>query len=205
MYVQNICLNSAEIFSQLIDKSINTYKPIKEIEKEVRIKESEIWNSDWEVSENRNYNPHSYKKHNYKLSLYDPCYLNIDSNIEKEFIEHLETQPDKIDWWWQNGNEHMELNFGIKYGNFSTFQPDFIVKYKNGKVGIFDTKAIGDREAENKLKAEALQKYIEEENNKGENLFGSLVIKPGEHFRVNYSSTYQSFKVKEKDWEYLSL
>jgi len=87
----------------------------------------------------------------------------------------------------------------------STFQPDFIVKYKNGKVGIFDTKAVGDREAENKLKAEALQKYIEEENNKGANLFGSLVIKPGEHFRVNYSSTYQSFKVKEKDWKYLSF
>ena len=34
----------------------------------------------------------------------------------------------------------------------------------NLTLGIFDTKASGQREDENKLKAEALQKYIKEEN-----------------------------------------
>lgn len=204
IYMQNICLNNSEIFSVVIDKTTNEYKPIKELEKVEKMKESEVWISDWDISESRNYNPVTYKPYDYRLGLYNPCYLNIDSKIEKEFIEFLESKSDEIEWWWQNGNEHMALNFGIKYADFSTFQPDFIVKYKDGKIGIFDTKAVGDREEENKLKAEALQKYIKDENKKGKNLIGSLVIKPGEHFRVNYKSSYNSFKVNEKAWEYFS-
>jgi type III restriction enzyme len=202
IYIQNICLNNVDIFSILIDKAINEYKPIKEKEKLEKIEETEVWNPEWEISENRNFNPHTYKKYDYKLNLYNPCYLNIDSNVEKEFIEHLEANKEKLEWWWQNGNEHMALNFGIKYGNDSTFQPDFIVKYSDGKIGIFDTKAVGDRDAENALKAEALQKYISEENKKGRNLIGGLVIKSGEHFRINYELNYQPFKVNEKAWDY---
>ncbi|MBL1213560.1 MAG: DEAD/DEAH box helicase family protein [Ignavibacteriae bacterium] len=202
IYIQTVCLNNIDIFSKLIDKAIIAYKPVKEKEKLEKIEETEVWDPEWEISENRNFNPHTYKRFEYKLSLYDPCYLNIDSNIEKDFIEHLESNKDKFEWWWQNGNEHMALNFGIKYGNDSTFQPDFIVKYKDGKIGIFDTKAVGDREAENTLKAEALQKYIAEENRKGQNLFGGLVIKSGDHFRITYEQRYQPFKLNEKAWDY---
>ena len=107
--------------------------------------------------------------------MYQPCYLRIDSKIEKDFIEYLE-QSEKIIWWWQNGGEHMQVNFGIKYGKESTFQPDFLVLFTDGKLGIFDTKASGNREDENKFKNEALQKYIKEENQKGKNLFGGLII-----------------------------
>jgi len=204
VYIQNICLNNADIFSKLIDSTINAYKPFKELEKEEKIKETEVWNNDWEIPENRNYNPNVYKPFGFKLSLYQPCFLNFDSKLEKEFVEQLDSKDSEIEWWWQNGNEHMALNFGIKYGKESTFQPDFIVKYKDGRVGIFDTKAVGDREDENKIKNEALQNYIEEENKKGKNLFGGLVVKPNEHFRVYSQKEYQSFKVSEKGWEYLS-
>ena len=123
--------------------------------------------------------------------------MNFDSDIEKLFIDFLEGHKDKILWWWQNGNEHMVLNFGIKYNGGSTFQPDFLVMFKNGKLGIFDTKASGQREDENKLKAEALQRYIKEENKrkKKEILMGGLVIKEGEHFRVNSEEEYQPFKL----------
>ena len=84
---------------------------------------------------------------------------------DKEFIEYLDKNKDKILWWWQNGNEHMALNFGIKCNKKGeTFQPDFLVKFKNGKIGIYDTKASGFQEDDYKIKAEALQKYIKEEN-----------------------------------------
>jgi len=175
IFVQNIILNNADIFSRLLDQAIREYKPIKEIEIEKRIEETEKWYENWEITENRNYNPNSYKKYNYKKSLYQPCYLRIDSKIEKDFIEYLE-QSEKIIWWWQNGGEHMQVNFGIKYGKESTFQPDFLVLFTDGKLGIFDTKASGNREDENKFKNEALQKYIKEENQKGKNLFGGLII-----------------------------
>ncbi len=199
IYIQNIVLNNAEVFSKLLDESIRAYKPIKDKEIDKKIKKIEKWNDEWEVAENRNLNPHSYEKYEYKLSLYEPCYLKIDSGVEKDFIDYLENKKDVVKWWWQNGDEHMALNFGIKYNKKSTFQPDFIVLLKNGKLGIFDTKASGYNEDDNKLKAEALQKYVETE---GDNIFGGLIIKEGEHFRINAEKKYIGFKESPDGWSY---
>ncbi|MCC6323510.1 DEAD/DEAH box helicase family protein [Candidatus Nomurabacteria bacterium] len=213
--IQNIVLNNHEIFEKLFDKSVRAYEPIKEEEIKEKISEAEEWNNEWEIEEKRNYNPYVYKPHTYKLSIYKypkdkKVYLNFDSNIEEEFIDYLEEHKGKILWWWQNGNEHMALNFGIKYNGGSTFQPDFLVMFKSGKLGIFDTKASGDREDVNKLKAEALQRYIIEENKrkKKEIIFGGLIIKQGQHLRINSDESYEPFKeseqVKEKGKMYAS-
>ncbi|MCL5666997.1 MAG: DEAD/DEAH box helicase family protein [Patescibacteria group bacterium] len=224
IYVQNIILNNDEVFSRLLDEAVQAYRPEKEKEVRQKIKDLEMWNNGWEISETRNFNPNLYKPFSYSLSLYKnphdkKSYLNFDSSIENEFIEFLEAHKDKVLWWWQNGNEHMALNFGIKYGNGSTFQPDFLVMLKNGKLAIFDTKAEGFNELDNKVKAEALQKYIKEENKKRKNnlLWGGLVIKRGEHFLVDSDDAYKVFKddrVAEgktkygkegRGWSYLEL
>ena len=213
IYIQNIVLNNYEVFGELFDKAVRAYEPVKDVEIKDKNKEAEEWNNEWEISESRNYNPNTYKPYDFYLSLYKhvkdkKAYLNFDSDIEKTFIDFLEEHKEKIFWWWQNGNEHMALNFGIKYNGGSTFQPDFLVMFKNGTLGIFDTKASGQREDENKFKAEALQKYIAEENQKKkkEILVGGLVIKEGEHFRINSDEEYQPFKlvtqVREKAGEY---
>ena len=96
----------------------------------------------------------------------------------------------------------MAINFGIKYGIQSTFQPDFLIMFNDGRLGIFDTKASGEREDDNKLKGEALQKYILEENEKGKNLIGGLVIKEDEHFRINKKDIYIPFSKRMEDWDY---
>lgn len=192
--IQNIVLNHPELFSMLIDKSVDSYKPVKNEEIIEKIEEIEEWNDHWEISESRNYNPHTYTKYDFELSLYYPSYLRIDSDVESEFIKYMESKNDSIEWWWQNGNEHMALNFGIKYDRKKTFQPDFLVLFKDGSIGIFDTKYPGDREEENKLKAEGLQDYIVEENQKGKNIFGGLVIKKGDHFLLNMNQRYIPFK-----------
>ena len=94
----------------------------------------------------------------------------------------------------------------------------------NLTLGIFDTKASGYNEDDNKIKAEALQKYIKEENKrkKEEIIFGGLVIKEGEHFRINSDEKYQPFKLatilrekranygsgiknKQTGWQYLEF
>lgn len=198
-----IVLRNRKIFGRLFDTAIKAYKPTKEAEKILKIKECEIWNEQWEIASERRYNPNTYSPYTYKLSLYEPCYLCINE-LEKAFIEFLDKEEDKVIWWWQNGSEHMALNFGIKYGVESTFQPDFIVAYKDGKIGIFDTKAVGEREEDNKVKNEALQLYIKEENINRKNLFGGLVIKDGVHFRLNQNTEYFSFKEKPEEWEYLN-
>jgi len=196
-----IILNNHEVFSQLLDSSIKAFKPTKEEEIKLKIAENEIWNDKWEISEEKYFNPR-YEKYEYKRSLYEPCYLSFDSDVEKNFIEYLDVNNDKIIWWWQNGSEHMAINFGIKYGIKSTFQPDFLVMFNDGRLGVFDTKASGEREDDNKLKGEALQKYILEENKKGKNLIGGLVIKKGEHFRINSKPIYTPFSDNMNDWDY---
>ena len=52
---------------------------------------------------------------------------------------------------------------------------------------------------DNKLKSEALQRYIEGENR---NIFGGLIIREGQHFRINSNEEYISFKDKPDDWIY---
>jgi len=197
-------LNNVEIFSQLLNQSVETYKPEKEKELLKQMKESEKRDDKREIAQNRNFNPNTYKKYNYKKSLYEPVYLRLDSEIEKYFIEYLDNNK-KVVRWRQNGDEHMETNFGIKYDGYLTFQPDFLVLFNDGKIGIFDTKAIGDREEKNKIKSEALQEYIVEQNKKGKKLFGGIVVKDGEHFRINQKEKYVSFKEKADDWEYFTI
>ncbi len=198
-----IVLNNYEIFSQLLDSSIKAFKPTKDEEIKTKVAENEVWNEKWEIAEEKYFNPR-YEKYEYKKSLYEPCYLSFDSEIEEEFIEYINTNKDNVLWWWQNGSEHMAINFGIKYGVKSTFQPDFLIMFDDGRLGIFDTKASGEREDDNKVKAEALQQYIFAENQKGKNLIGGLVIKDGEHFRVNNKTQYISFNEKMEDWTYFN-
>lgn len=200
-YMQNIILNNIDVFDKLFNDAVMKYKPVKDREIKKKIEEIEQWDENWEIAKSRNY-PDTYKPFKYNLPLYkrpieNKTYLNFDSNIEKEFAEYLEKNKDKILWWWQNGDEHMQLNFGIKCDERGkTFQPDFLVMLRNGTLGIFDTKASGYNESDNKIKAEALQKYIKEENKrkKKDLLVGGIVIKEGEHFRINSDEKYEPFE-----------
>jgi len=231
IYVQNIVLNNFEAFGKLFDKTVRAYIPTKEKEVNNRIKDLEEWNKEWEVAENRNYNQDTHKPADCKLSLYKKpsdkkAYLQLDSQVEEEFIKLIDSKKDKIKWWWQNGNEHMALNFGIKYdkgGGYgekaSTFQPDFLVMFKNGKLGIYDTKGAGFQEDDNKLKAEVLQKYIKEENKRRKKKFltGGIIVKEKKHFLINSDDVYVPFggsvhiakdgvkKKDEKGWRYLDF
>ncbi|MBD3809827.1 MAG: DEAD/DEAH box helicase family protein [Sulfuricurvum sp.] len=200
--IMTIVLRNRRVFAELIDQTIKAYKPTKEEEIAKKIQEIEVWNDVWEIAAERRYNPNTHTKYDYALSLYEPCYLSFDSQVEHDFIDYLEKQ--KILWWWQNGSEHMALNFGIKYGVDKTFQPDFIVAFSDGRIGLFDTKAAGYQEKDNSLKSDALQNYIDEENRKGKNIFGGLVIKDGEHFRIYTSIGYNSFLKNPDKWDYFS-
>lgn len=205
IYVQRVCVKNGVIFSMLIDQAVREYIPVKKAEVKKRAEEAEKINENWEIQQNINYNPHTYKKFEYKSSILQPCYLNIDSKIEQEFVEYIEKNNQNILWWHQNGSEHMKTNFGIKYLKNDmphSFQPDFLIMFKTGKLGIYDTKPIEDREEDAKLKSEALQKYITEEIAKGKNLTGGIIIKNKSHFMLNSKMQYNSFNKQMEDWDY---
>ncbi|MFH1191880.1 MAG: hypothetical protein V1655_00185 [bacterium] len=97
---------------------------------------------------------------------------------ELNFIKYLESKSKEIDWWFKNGNQGKEY-FAIKYYNSvddkeALFYPDFIIRFKNGKIGIFDPKkgqTATDPETADKAKALALK--IKE---LGKNFLGGITI-----------------------------
>lgn len=206
MYIQNMLVVNEQILSQVLNNATASYKPVHEME--VSAKSNEKFNDEWEIEQSKNYNPETNREFNSKLSLYQPLYMEIQTNgevnqLEKEFIKELDKHEDKIEWFWKNGSEHMESNFGIQKEDKSTFQPDFIVKFKDGRIGIFDTKAgRGYNEEDNRIKSNALYKYISEERFKGNNIIGGLVILDGSNFRLYQESSYVHFEEDSTKWSY---
>lgn len=204
IYIQNLIVKNERQFAQIIDESIKKYKEYHE--KEIASKIEDKWDDEWEIAETKNYNPQTFTELDSKLSLYQPLYVALDPNgkinqLEKDFIKYLDSHGEQIEWFWENGAEHMEKNFGIKVDDKKTFQPDFIVKFKDGRIGIFDTKG-GMFKSDDKIKSNALQRYIIEETYKGKNLIGGLVIKDFDHFRVFMKDGYIPFDNNPEEWEY---
>ncbi len=204
LYIQNIIVKNQSLFEMILDKATKAYKQVHE--EEVKKKSIEKFNPEWEISSTKNYNPKTHQKYNLDLSLYQPLYIKIDDNgdpnqLEIDFMNYINSKKESVEWIWQNGEEHMESNFGIQKENGSTFQPDFLIRFKDGRIGIFDTKG-GDRKTDDQEKAKALRKYINEERFKGKNLIGGLVIKSGSQFRVNINETFEPFDENPDAWQY---
>lgn len=201
MYIQNFICTNKDIFEEILDKSTERYKPIHEVE--VNARSDERFNDSWEISPEKNYNPETSKEISSTLSLYKPLYVEKIggrvNELETVFIKYLDNHEEKIDWFWKNGSEHMESNFGIQKIDKSTFQPDFIVKFKDGRIGIFDTKG-GQFPDDDKIKSNALYKYIYEERNKGKNIFGGLVILDGDKFKYFESTPYIPYNQDPSQW-----
>lgn len=204
IYMQNIVVNNAEVFAEIITKATEEYKPIHKYET-IQKEEYEI-NENWHIPEQKNYNPNTSLKVESKLSIYKPLYVELKSGkpdqLELDFIEYLDEHGDKIEFFWKNGSEHMNSNFGIEKEDGKTFQPDFLILFKNGKVGIFDTKAgKGYNENDNAEKSNALQQYIVDENNKGKNLVGGLVIKNNDNFYYYDRGVYKTYEEDPSKWK----
>ena len=98
----------------------------------------------------------------------------------------------------------MRVNFGISYNNgMNTFQPDFIVKFADGTVGIFDTKAIDQRIEDTKVKQKALADYLHNINqNRGyaPKVIGGIVIKIGTQFFLFEGKDYHAYNESTQGW-----
>lgn len=204
IHIQYLFLNDKNLnkFSELLSKATGEYKPIKKTELIAKIEET-IY--DWDIKKEEFFNQHTDEKLDYKLCIYNPCYLSKDRSIpEKEFEKHLETKVDKVEWWFKNGVSKKDF-FGIKYeeNDFpQTFYPDYIIQLKSGKTFVGDTKA-GSTATEATSRAEALQTYIKNQNLKGKNLIGGIIIKDStKKWRVNQQEIYNYDKNDLTKWDY---
>lgn len=214
MTVQKLVLSNQEIFSTILSRATQKFR-----EKLIEDAGKTGIDYNYEISSSRAYTRDNNKVIDSELSLYQPLRLPINQSngdvnrLELSFINYLNTRKDVVEWFWKNGDEHMKENFGISYNNgMSTFQPDFIVKFVDGTIGIFDTKPVGDRVEDTRVKAEALYKFIKDTNiNRPKNLgklIGGIVIskkydsftRTYKDFRVNTQENYVEYDVDSSDW-----
>jgi hypothetical protein len=74
------------------------------------------------------------------------------------------------------------------------------VQLIDGRIGIFETKDMEDRDGGNytKAKAEKLQEYIKEQ--KGKKLFGGIAIEKSDGWKINQKAVYDWNKCEKNDW-----
>lgn len=189
VYVQMVVLADAnrQFFTDAVNLAKETY--MDEIEEEA--KDLSI-NDEWEVPSFVNYSV-EFSHKAAALSVMDPFYNRIAaSEIEKQFVGYLDNKSDEIDWWFKNG-ERDEIFFAVPYidgDNNIPFYVDWVVKYKDGRVGLFDTKAGFTAEAAGK-RAEGLAKYIKEQNKAGKNLVGGIIVEKNGTFWIQNKEKYE--------------
>lgn len=203
--IMKIVVNNKNIFAEILSESTQEFREM--ISKEA-YKKGEHY--DFKIEESR---PYSIETHTELVpsikSLYKPLYVlkdnqgNPDNQLEKDFLNYLDSQ-NVVEWYWENGTELMRVNFGISYNNgMNTFQPDFIVKFKNGSVGIFDTKPVDHRVEDTTVKANALYDYLVNINiNRGSapKIIGGIVVKVGTQFYVYLNGNYHDYNVSHDGW-----
>ncbi len=187
--------NNIQCFINVIDKAKEEYQ------KEVIKREPEIiFVKNWNIPESLSFGS-IYIKEDRKKSIMHTFFTDNRWRPEISFIEYLE-KSDKVDWWFKNGDRDA-IYFAVSYKNDidKPFYVDFIVKLKNGRIGLFDTKAGFTRiVAGSKIKG--LFDYIKNENKKGKDLFGGIVIntdKRNYHGRWIYFDK-SSKQLKENDF-----
>lgn len=199
---KNFILRNIDKCEEIIAEAINQYKvlyPDTSIPGEYNeyIFESEKF-----------YSSQTYKELSSSLSLYEKMYVQSGgtSQLEQRFLNFIDRNKDLIEWIYHNGQEPNITNFGIKIEiDKPAFRPDFIIKYKNGFIGIFDTKGINsDPNAANK--ANALSQYIKTKC-KGKNIVGGIVVEVGNLFYVNYNEdcNYKTFYEDRSKWQLLKF
>jgi len=134
----------------------------------------------WEVPPVRYYNE-LYNRNEIDSHALEPFFeYRSASTPEKDFKDFLLQNEKHIDWWYKNGDqgkEHFAVEYESSLHEKKLFYVDFVIKFKSGILGLFDTKTKrSDSEAPSKHNA--LINYIkkENENNSSRVLIGGVVI-----------------------------
>lgn len=128
----------------------------------------------WEIPDSINFGG-NYTELPTKLSVMKPFYYDNRWKPEKAFIDFLEKSKD-IKWWFKNGDRDATY-FAVPYEENEEWKPfyiDFIVQFKDGRIGLFDTKS-GRTIKDAREKNDGLQAYLIAQVKKGKKLSGGIV------------------------------
>ena len=208
--IVNDFLKPDSVLRVIISEALEKYRPIRQEEikrKESRVRRIEAleiprpflsYTEDYEEIKDLNKNSMA------------PFYMGKDYSgkiNEIAFIKYIESK--NVDWWYKNGNSGSE-NFSIPFYDDvekkeRLFYPDWIIKIKD-LILILDTKqglsgTVGSKDTERK--AEALQKWIKEENKNSKNFRGGIISKVSQIWKINDNIEY-NVDANYTEWKNLS-
>jgi len=188
----NIVLSEKNVqhFINVIDATKEKYMS------EIKKREAELKKVDnWEIPESMNFGG-AYTEIEVKKSVLLPFYYDNRWKTEKLFIEFLE-KSEQVDWWYKNGDRD-SVFFAVSYvknGEHHPFYVDFIVKYKDGSIGLLDTKS-GVTINEAREKSDGLQEYIKANNNHDHKFSGGIVSNTDS---INFTGRWMVYKGSSTD------
>jgi len=195
--IQKIILTNADFFEYIVKQTIKNFENIR-LKNITKKQKKSI--DDWSIPLIEMFTDLHIRKDNYKKCIQTPCYFKEDSKLEKEFVEEYLEKNSDIKFWYKNWVSN-KIYFWILYiyeWKQSVFYPDFIVKYKDWKIGIFDTKAwMTASEMKTKFKAEALQEYCKNKDK----IFWWIVIKNWNSFYLNSWERYDYVNDNLAGWD----
>ena len=204
IFIKDIQKGASSVFRPALTQTLKNYRPILEKLLTEKVKKNEEKEAPiFTIQESYGYTE-DYENLPVKLNVLETFYIRkeYDGKVnEVEFINYIDGKKNKIDWWFKQeiGQEY----FAIKYFNtadqkFSLFYPDWIIKFKDGKFGIFDTKGgrtATDTEGRAQALAEKLKKF-------GKKFVGGIVLKEGGIWHYNDSKDYKYIPGNlDKNWK----
>lgn len=155
-YFNAIILNAKNEFEDTRHESIDLKRSITEFT--FKIPAIDQYGENYTITESNKHALEPYYSHDNR------------PNTEKRF-EALIDASESVDWWYKNG-EKMQHYFAIPFISIdektdikkpASFYPDYIVRHKDGSIGIYETKGgLTVTSLDTKLKSDVLQKYIAE-------------------------------------------
>lgn len=185
--INDLNKEQSSIFRQALTKALKEYYPVKKEylekrKKDIEKREAPLFEIKEEYTFTEDYAELTALEGTSKLSAIQPFYLKKEyrgRENELKFLNYLEQKKDKLDWWFKNGDSGKEF-YCLKYYNTAKkeealFYPDWILKFKNGSIGIFDTKS-GNTAQNPEGRPLGLANKLKELNTEGGKYVGGLVV-----------------------------
>ena len=202
---QQVVLSSEnyQLFLDAINEAKLMYK-MKVAKKASEKRERDV-TEEWNVPKVMSFKG-NYSKIKKSKSIMNPFYSKEMSNPEKNFIERLSTS-DKVKWWYKNGESEKKY-FSIPYidehGKEMGFYVDFIIQFNDGSIGLFDTKS-GRTAADAGTRHDGLYKYMQDEQKKGKNLIGGIIVESNSTWRYNDEKKFHFDENDLSNWKILDF
>ena len=210
VFVKDIQQDASSAFRPAITKALRDFKPMREkLIEEKRKKLEQAQTHSFTILDEYGYTD-DYEEIPQALCALEKFYVLPDypgRDNELKFKDYIDTKKKEVEWWFKNG-DYGKNYLAIPYRNTedkkdALFYPDWVIRFKDGRIGIFDTKdGNTGTSQETKDKAVALAKWVKQ---LGKNYVGGIAIFENGIWYCNDGSKYEYIKGKsvnsDKNWK----